>query len=420
MGDFWLIAAAVCGGLSVILLVILLTKGSKGRGDNYAVLQTLRDEMIAAQRDVARDTADGTARVINAVFERQDKRLDDFNRMVSENLGTVARRFQEFSLQNEQKLENIRNTVEQRLKQLQDDNNKQLERMRETVDEKLQKTLEDRLGQSFTQVNDQLQKVYLGLGEMQTLASGVGDLKKVLSNVKTRGMFGEAQLGAILEQMMSPEQYDTNVATKPGSSERVEFAVKLPGDGEGSIYLPVDAKFPLDAFHELMDAYEKADAEAVKEAGKTLDARVRQAARDISKKYICPPETTDFAILFLPVEGLYAEVVRLGLVETLQREYKVSIAGPTTMAALLSSLQMGFKTLAIQKRSGEIWKVLGAVKTEFENFSKILEEARKKINNANDDLDTLIGRRTRQIQRRLRDVATLPMDEAQAQLLLED
>ena len=391
MQNFWIIMAAVCGGFSVLLLILLVMKNARGRDDQSAVLQVMRDNIIDAQRDAARNVAENMALVINTAFGRQDKNLED-------NL----------------------NAVTQRLRQLQEDNNKQLERMRETVDQKLQDTLEKRLGESFTQVNDQLKKVYVGLGEMQALASGVGDLKKVLSNVKTRGIFGEAQLGAILEQIMSPEQYETNVATKPGSSERVEFAIKLPGDGEGSVYLPIDAKFPLDAFRDLMDAYEKADGEAVKEAGKTLVTRVCQAARDISKKYINPPETTDFAILFLPVEGLYAEVVRLGLVETLQREYKISIAGPTTMAALLNSLQMGFKTLAIQKRSGEIWKVLGAVKTEFEQFGKVLEEARKKINNANDDLDILVGRRTRQIQRRLRDVATLPMAEAQEQFMLED
>ena len=242
---------------------------------------------------------------------------------------------------------------------------------------------------------------------MQTLATGVGDLKKVLSNVKTRGILGEIQLGAILEQMMSNEQYDVNVATKQGSRDVVEYAIKLPSEDGSVTYLPIDAKFPLDTYSALVDAYETNDAAQIDLAAKALDIRIKGCAKDIRDKYIDPPATTDFAIMFLPIEGLYAEVIRRGLVETLQRDYKVSIAGPTTMSALLNSLQMGFKTLAIQKRSGEVWKVLGGVKTEFDNFAGVLTMTQQRLNQANEELDKLVGVRTRQIQKKLKDVSSV-------------
>jgi len=256
---------------------------------------------------------------------------------------------------------------------------------------------------------------------MQTLTSGVGDLKKVLSNVKTRGILGEIQLGAILEQILSPEQYDTNVVTKKGTANPVEYAVCLPGEGDVPVYLPIDAKFPADAYAQLMDAYEAADTVQVEILGKQLEQRVRSAAKDIHDKYIDPPATTDFAIMFLPFEGLYAEVVRRGMVEVLQRDYKINIAGPTTMAALLNSLQMGFKTLAIQKRSSEVWQVLGAVRTEFDKFADVLAATQQRLEQAGSELDKLVGVRTRQIQRKLRAVGELPeTGEKEAQLLLED
>ena len=314
-------------------------------------------------------------------------------------------------MQNEQKLEYMRQTMENRLTRIQADNEKRLEEIRDTVDEKLQKTLEDRIGQSFQLVSDRLEQVYKGLGEMQTLANGVGDLKKVLSNVKTRGILGEIQLSAILEQILSPQQYDTDIATRPQSRERVEFAVRLPGDGEQPVYLPIDAKFPSDTYGKLAEAYEQGDGALINEAGKLFEAKLKSFAKDIHDKYVEPPYTTDFAIMFLPVESIYAEAVRRGMVETLQRDYKINIAGPTTMAALLNSLQMGFQTLAIQKRSSQVWDVLGAVKTEFDKFGTVLAAAQQRLNQANSELDKLVGVRTRKIQRQLREVTALPEAE---------
>ena len=316
-------------------------------------------------------------------------------------------RFKTFEFGNEQKLDAIRQTMERRLFVMQTENGKKLDEMRQVVDEKLQKTLETRMTQSFQLVNQRLEQVYKGLGEMQTLAAGVGDLKKVLSNVKTRGILGEIQLGAILEEILSQEQYATNVATKPGSRDRVEYAVKLPTEDGTSVYLPIDSKFPGDLYGNLQDAYETGDLEQVRLCVSALTTEIKKEAKDIRDKYIDPPNTTEFAILFLPFEGLYAEAVNRGLVEELQRSFRVNIAGPSTMAALLNSLQMGFRTFAIQKRSGEVWRVLGAVKTEFENFEKILLSSQKKLLQANDDLDKLIGVRTRTIVRKLRSVERL-------------
>ena len=325
------------------------------------------------------------------------------------------------AVENEQKLENIRATMEKKIGDLTEDNSRQLEKMRETVDEKLQKTLEDRISQSFKLVSERLEQVYKGLGEMQNLAAGVGDLKKVLSNVKTRGILGEVQLGAILEQILSPDQYETDVKTRPGSTERVEFAVKLPGDDDGGpVWLPIDAKFPGDAYARLNDAYETGDKALIDAAYKNLEKVIKSEAKDIKTKYVEPPYTTDFAIMFLPFEGLYAEVVRHGLIEVLQKEYKVNIAGPTTMAALLNSLQMGFRTLAIQKHSSEVWEVLGAVKTEFNNFGNVLEKASSRIKQADDELEKLIGTRTNAIIRKLRSVEAIDSSEAESVLELPD
>ncbi len=315
----------------------------------------------------------------------------------------------------EKKLENIRISVDKAITNLQAENTKKLEDIRQTVDEKLQKTLEERLSKSFQLVSERLEQVYKGLGEMQNLASGVGDLKKVLSNVKTRGILGEIQLANILEEIMTPEQYDTNVVTKKGSRDRVEFAIRLPGE-DHIVYLPIDAKFPLDDYQTLREAYEVGNSEAVKQAQTALTRKIKAFAKDINSKYIDVPNTTEFAIMFLPVEGLYAEVINLGIVEELQRSYKINVSGPTTMAALLNSLQMGFRTLAIQKRSGEVWKILGAVKTEFSNFSKVLEITQKRINQAGDELDRLVGTRTRMIQRKLSKVTELPETETEIYL----
>lgn len=356
------------------------------------------------------------AELISQLVSRQELLQSSLN----ERLTQLDRRFVSFQSQSEEKLENIRNSVEVKLNSIQESNSKKLDEMRATVDEKLQKTLNERLAQSFSQVSDRLEQVYKGLGEMQTLAIGVGDLKKVLSNVKTRGILGEIQLGAILEQILSPEQYAVNVATKKGSTAVVEFAVKLPGDGNEPVYLPIDSKFPGDRYQSLMDAYDCGDKDAVVAASKELERALKLSAKDIHDKYIDTPYTTDFGIMFLPFEGLYAEAIRMGMVEILSRDYKINIAGPTTMAALLNSLQMGFKTLAIQRRSGEVWEILGAVKTEFAKFSDILETARTKLRRANDDLDVLIGTRTRAIQRKLKEVTQLTSDDSLRLLEITD
>ena len=325
-------------------------------------------------------------------------------------------RLKSFEFNNEQKLEAIRQTVERRLVTMQNDNAQKLDEMRKIVDEKLQQTLETKVAQSFKLVNERLEQVYKGLGEMQTLANGVGDLKKVLSNVKTRGILGEIQLGAILEEILAPEQFETNIVTKNGSAERVEYAVKLPTDDGTPVYLPIDSKFPADLYSNLQDAYESGSPEAVAAAVSALTQRIKQEAGKIRDKYLDPPNTTDFAILFLPFEGLYAEVVNRGLVEELQRSYRVNIAGPSTMAAMLNSLQMGFRTFAIQKRSSEVWRVLGAVKTEFQKFSNVLASSRKRLQQVDDELEQLIGTRTRAITRNLRAVEQL--DERSTTLVI--
>ncbi|NLW78452.1 MAG: DNA recombination protein RmuC [Ruminococcaceae bacterium] len=375
-----------------------------------------RGELSQTVREEVRAAAQSQAETQKQLDGRQDIRLKELREQlaasqaalqasVSGQMAAMDKRIGDFSLQNAKNLESVRRTMEERVTAMQRGNEEKLDEMRRIVDEKLQKTLNERLQQSFSLVKDSLDKVQHGLGEMQTLANGVGDLKKVLSNVKTRGILGEIQLGAILNEMLSPEQYGTNVATVKGSAERVEYAVKLPGDGAGEhVWLPIDAKFPSDAYAGLLDAYESADSAAVDAAGKVLDARIRAAAQEIRSKYVHVPETTEFAILFLPVEGLYAEVVRRGLVERLQTDYKVVIAGPTTLAALLNSLQMGFRTLAIQKRSGEVWKVLGNVKSEFAKFLDLLEKTKTHMDRATRNIDELMGTRARQMERKLRSV----------------
>ncbi len=372
-----------------------------------------RQETLKYITDNFRYLADILSGSQKQIADIQDKRLLDLNRQLTQKNDTLQKTVNDM-------LKHINDTMEYRLLSMQRDNEKKLEQMRETVDEKLQKTLEDRISQSFKMVSERLEQVYKGLGEMQTLASGVGDLKKVLSNVKTRGILGEIQLGAILEQILSPDQYEANISTRKGSSERVEYAIKLPGDDEGIVYLPIDAKFPADAYSKLVDAYEKGDVSEIDAAVAHLERMIRNFAKDIKEKYISPPQTTDFGIMFLPFEGLYAEVVRRGMVETLQKDYKINIAGPSTMAALLNSLQMGFRTLAIQKHSGQVWDVLGAVKTEFEKFGNVLDATQKRINQANEELDKLVGVRTRTIQRKLRTVTALPEESSQAIIGYED
>ncbi|MBN8741358.1 MAG: recombinase RmuC [Lysobacterales bacterium 69-70] len=367
--------------------------------------------------------------------QRNDQRLEalrqalqeDARRAREENAQSLSRfgdqlrqGLQEQAEHSQLRLAEVRGTLETRLKELQADNAKQLDAMRVTVDEKLHATLETRLGESFKLVSERLEQVHRGLGEMQGLAQGVGDLKRVLGNVKTRGMLGEVQLAALLEQLLTVDQYASNIATVPGSSERVEFAVRLPGGGPDTpVWLPIDAKFPREDYERLLDAQERADAEAAAAAAQALERRVREAARNIRDKYISVPATTEFAIMFLPTEGLYAEVLRRpGLFEALQRDQRVVVTGPTTLSATLSSLQMGFRTLAIEQRSSEVWQLLGAVKTEFGKFGAVLEKTRNQLDSVRNSIDAA-GVRTRAIERKLRGVESLSSEQSRG-LLGED
>ncbi|MDE2121353.1 MAG: DNA recombination protein RmuC, partial [Betaproteobacteria bacterium] len=328
----------------------------------------------------------------------------------------LGERFEALRTSTDQRHAEMRATVEQRLRELQSDNEKKLEQMRLTVDEKLHATLEQRLGESFRQVAERLEQVHSGLGEMRNLAQGVGDLKRVFSNVKSRGLFGEIQLAALIEQVFTPEQYGVNVETVPGSGARVEYAVRLPGDGEQALWLPIDAKFPREDYERLLEAQDNADKDAAEAAARALEQRLRVEARTIREKYVAAPHTTDFAILFLPTEGLYAEALRRpGLVEALQREQRVMLAGPTTLLALLNSLQMGFRTVALQQRSTEVWKVLGAVKTEFGKFGEVLAKVRRKLDEAGSTLGAA-ETRTRVMGRQLKAVEELPLEQSRAVL----
>lgn len=397
MKGAWMIPALLLlAGCFVLLLLLLRRQRAQQTeaGSLETRLKTLEDLLRNAEKSSA------------ALQGRQD--------ILAQSVETSLSRLQtqqaDAAMQTEQKLEQLRRSMTESLNHMQTASQLQLDGIRRTVDEKLQETLDRKLSESFQQVSQRLEAVYKGLGEMQSLAAGVGDLKKVLSNVKTRGILGEIQLGAILEQILSPEQYAANVATKKGSQANVEYAVRLPGSDGRPVWLPVDAKFPLDAYQQLLDAYDAADPALADSAKKALFQRVKGFAKEVRTKYIDPPNTTDFAILFIPTEGLYAELIRGGMAETLQRDYQVTLAGPTTMSALLNSLQMGFRTLAIQKRSGEVWKVLGAVKTEFNTFASVLESTQKRLAQAGDDLDKLVGVRTRKIQSTLKQVEALPAE----------
>lgn len=346
--------------------------------------------------------------------------LTRFNELIVKNIQLLSTtqkdQLEKLTESNERKLEHLRSTFDERVRLLQEDNGKRLEQMRATVDEKLQGTLEKRLGESFKLVSERLEQVHKGLGEMQTLAVGVGDLKRTLTNVKTRGGWGEVQLEALLSEILTDAQYEKNVKTNPRSNELVEFAISLPGRGDkdqSSVWLPLDSKFPIEDYQRLVAAQEAADLAAIETAAATLEARIKTFARDISSKYVNPPHTTDFGIMFLPTEGLYAEVVRRrGLLETLQRDFRVVVSGPATFGAFLNSLQMGFRTLAIEKRSSEVWKLLGAVKTDFGKFSTLLEGVKKKLEQASDSIEDA-AKRSKQIQKKLRDVEELPAGEVQ-------
>ena len=430
MGDITPIFMLGGLALAVILLVLLLvrSRGDAGERRLREVEETLARGLERLERELREELARGRREDAEEAFRDREERAQSANllgqavttqlgqlgTLQSERLEGFARELGRFSLGLDERFERLKMTVEGRLTAIQADNAVKLEEMRRTVDEKLHATLEQRLGESFKLVSERLEQVHRGLGEMQTLAAGVGDLKRVLGNVKTRGTWGEVQLAALLEQLLTADQFSANVATRPGSAERVDFAIALPGKDDGAtVWLPIDAKFPIEDYQRLLDAQEKGDAALVEEASRAIEVRLKAEARSIRDKYVEPPHTTDFAVLYLPIEGLYAEALRRpGLAEALQRDWRISISGPTTLAAMLNSLQMGFRTLAIEKRSAEVWAVLGAVKTEFGKFGEALAHTRKKL----DEASNSIGKaevRTRQLSRRLREVEALPVAESE-------
>lgn len=434
--------------LNAVLLVVLLLQNSpsKRKQEQQAMQAQLTDEIRRSagnQQDVIGavgtlgQTLNGSIRAmgtaltdsqtafartqterLNAINDGVMERQTAMNQAVTQQLKDMGDRLNHLEASNERRLEAMRLSTQESIRNLQTENTKKLDEIRGVVDEKLQDVLQKRIAESFQTVSTQLEEVYKGLGEMKTLATDVGGLKQVLSGVKTRGILGEVQLRAILEEILSPEQYDENVATIPGSRERVEFAIRLPGTDGNCVYLPIDSKFPGDRYMHLQEAQATGDPAQIESARKELTGVLKLCAKDISEKYVSVPYTTNFGILFLPFEGLYAEVVNLGLIEELQRTYHVNIAGPSTMAALLNSLQMGFHTLAIQKRSNEVWQVLGAVKTEFGKFEDALVKMQGHLNQTSADLETLMGTRTRAINRKLREVHQL--DDASTQKLLEE
>jgi len=397
---------------------------SNMRGMSDSVVRIMGEMSRTQQQQL--DSFGGQIRAMNHTDE---ERMDRMRQNIEEKLTEYDRQMSRVSQTledklnvNERRLSEMRQTLGDSLTRLQGENEKKLEQIRETVDEKLNSTLDKRLGESFRTVSERLEQVYKGLGEMQTLAVGVGDLKKVLTSVKTRGVWGEVQLGALLEQAMAPGQYDTNVAIKPGSAERVEYAIRLPGreEEDGNLYLPIDAKFPIEDYQRLLDATEAGDKQSADAAGRALESTIRNEAKRIRMKYIDPPNTTDFAIMFLPTEGLFAEVLRHGtIVEQLQNNYRVIITGPTTLLALLSSLQMGFRTLAIERRSSEVWELLGAVKTEFGRFADLLTKTQQRLHQATASIEDA-ARKTRTIQRKLQNVQELSERDARRMIDLDD
>lgn len=409
MGESLLIILTILTVTVVILLVVLLLRSSNTNFEKNQerTERALKEEIAQNREESAINSKQLREEVVNNMTKIANLQRDQLD-IFSKQLTTLTQT-------NEQKMDKMRETVEGRLKLLQEDNTKKLDQMRETVDEKLHATLERRLGESFKIVSERLEQVHKGLGEMQTLAAGVGDLKRVLTNVKTRGTWGEMQLGNLLEQILTKDQYAQNVATKKGSNERVEFAIKLPGRNETNdheLWLPIDAKFPLSDYDRLVEAQEQANPVLAEEAAKQLEARIKTSAKDIKEKYLDPPNTTDFGIMFLPAEGLYAEVIRRpGLMDTLQRDYRITITGPSNLSAFLNSLQMGFRTLAIEKRSSEVWVLLGAVKTEFGKFGTILEKTHKKLQEASNTIEDA-ARKSRTIERKLKNVQELPSQEA--------
>ncbi len=407
---------ALLGALILVVIAVYLKINQATKQEDGEQIKNLLGVQFKDNRQELADALKQNREELTASLDRLTLRLEEKLHLISEGMNKNAKENrEELTLS----LKNFSETMSIKQGELMKSTEERLEKMRETVDEKLHKTLEERLGQSFKLVSERLEAVQKGLGEMQNLASGVGDLKKVLSNVKTRGVLGEIQLGNILEQIMAPEQYEANVKTKKGSNDHVEYAIKLPGKDDlgQEVYLPIDAKFPQEDYVRLQTAYDASDIAAIDAASKALAASIKKFAKDIRDKYIDPPHTTDFGIMFLPLEGLFAEVVRQPeLVAILQREYKIIVTGPTTLAAMLNSLQMGFKTLAIQKRSSEVWQILGAVKTEFSKFGGVLDKARKKISEADSELEKLITTRTNQMMSKLKKVEELPSSQSDALL----
>ena len=432
-----LTALAIFSALASIAACVLVwgmrnKLGASGDAVTAAELQSLR-EKVGAGEGVMRDEFARNRKEAAELAQAQREELRNNLAAVEKKLEDNAKAQQDVlrqqfddllkQLHNQGKtsleaVKDVRETIEKQLKEIRDDNGKRLEEMRKTVDEKLQDTLEKRLGESFKQVSERLEQVHKGLGEMQSIASGVGDLKKVLTNVKTKGILGEYQLANIIEQLLPREQYEENVATRPGSTERVEFAIRMPGNSDDDVvWLPIDSKFPLNGYEELLNAREAGDLDAISSAEKALTATLEKFAKDISEKYVEAPHTTDFGVMFLPIESLYAEVLRHpGVFETLQRKYRITVTGPTTMSALLNSLQMGFRTLAVTKRSSEVWKILEAVKTEFGKFSNQLEKVDKQLSTAKKSLEDLRSTRTNVMQRRLKNVGTLDTRESESLL----
>lgn len=425
MTEIYLITITALLLISIILLFILLRRKPDKKllqlekqialfeKNQEKVERTVKEEISMNRDETTSNSRQGREEMTKGLKGFNDSllsRMSDIASLQKNQLDTFSTQLSRLTESNERKLAEMRTTIEEKIKLLQEDNSKKLEEMRATVDEKLQSTLEKRLGESFKRVSERLEMVQRGLGEMQSLASSVGDLKKVLTNVKTRGTWGEVQLGNLLEQVLTKEQYAANVATKKGSSERVEYAIKLPGNdkNEGVVWLPIDAKFPQEDYQRLLEAQDNADQVLAESSAKQLEARIKKEAKEIRSKYIDPPGTTDFGVMFLPAEGLYAEVLRRpGLCDNLQRDFRIIVTGPTTLAALLNSLQMGFRTLAIEKRSSEVWVLLGAVKTEFGKFGDILEKTQKKLSEASNTIETA-ARKSRTIERKLRDVQELP------------
>lgn len=388
--------------LAFLLIVLVLLLMLLLRPQQQIDTQVIADSVSKDQSQLRQEINSNLMSQIGTLSQTLSTAQESASKAQRENLKDISNHFQQLRQEVTENLENVRKSVDDRLRDIQ-----------QSVDEKLQKTLEDKMTNSFKMVSERLEQVYKGLGEMQHIASSVGDLKKVLSNTKTRGIVGEIQLDAILQEILTPDQYDKEVATRPGSSERVEFAIKLPGnEAGGSVYLPIDAKFPGETYAALQDAYMGGDKTQIDLAYKNLEIFIKQSAKSIREKYVEPPHTTNFAILFLPFEGLYAEVVNRNLIEVLQREYAVNIAGPSTMAAMLNALQMGFRTLQIQKRSDEVWKTLSAVKTEFETFGAVFKKAQDRIKQLDQEMDKLVGTRSRAIERKLRSVQSIELDQA--------